>query len=472
MSITESPVFTLEASRQDGLARRLAASARERTDADRFERWRAQLSVEYPMGVRRVPWRQLDHWTIAPGLGDIVHDSGRFFAVRGVNVQTNARTGGWSQPIIHQPESGILGLLATEFDGVLHFLVQAKTEPGNINGAQISPTVQATPSNYLRAHHGSAVPYLEYFVDPSRGRVLVDSLQSEQGSWFYGKRNRNMVVEVIGDFDASGDFAWLTLGQIDELMKRPNVINMDLRSVLSCLPFPSAGLDVHSHRLRDAIVQSADATNMDGKFSIEVRTWLADMQASRGVTARLVPLNSIVDWERNEEEIYHPTGRYFRVIGVEVEASNREVSTWSQPLLKPCGTGLVAFVARRVEGTLQLLARTDVRAGYQGMVEIGPTVQCTPQNFPVDAESRPEFLELALSDEVTVHYDVAQSEEGGRFYQAVTRHMIVEVDARRELPLTADYRWLTLAESSELIHHSCLVNIEARSLLSCLQTCF
>jgi len=62
-----------------------------------------------------------------------------------------------------------------------------------------------------------------------------------------------MVVEVSRDFDAGGDFAWLTLGQIDELMKRPNVVNMDLRSVLSCLPFPSAGLDVHGNRLRNAI---------------------------------------------------------------------------------------------------------------------------------------------------------------------------------------------------------------------------
>ncbi len=440
-------------------------------EVDRFERWRTQLTSEYPMAVRRVPWEELDQWTFEPSSGDLVHGSGRFFAVRGVNVHTNdADAFAWSQPIIHQPESGILGLLAKEFDGVMHFLVQAKTEPGNINGAQISPTVQATPSNYLRTHHGSAVPYLEYFVEPSRAHVLVDSLQSEQGSWFYRKRNRNMVVEVIGDFEPSGDFAWLTLGQIDELMNMPNVVNMDLRTVLSCLPFPSAGFDKHGNGLRTAILGSTDARGVNDDAVKETSRWLASRRSKCGLTARLAPLNSITEWKRNAEEIYHPTGRYFRVIGVEVEASNREVSTWCQPLLMPCGTGLAVFVSRCVEGVFQLLARADVRAGYRGTVEIGPTVQCTPQNFPFDAKRRPDFLGLALSDEVTVHYDVVQSEEGGRFHQAMTRHMIVEVDADWRLPSTDDYRWLTLAQFSALHENGSLVNIEARSLLACLHT--
>jgi NDP-hexose 2,3-dehydratase len=79
----------------------------------------------------------------------------QFLAIRGLHVRTTyGHVGEWSQPIIHQPEEGILGFLARELDGLLHFLVQVKAEPGNVNVVQISPTVQATRSNYLHVHNG------------------------------------------------------------------------------------------------------------------------------------------------------------------------------------------------------------------------------------------------------------------------------------------------------------------------------
>lgn len=470
MSVQEISPLTPVAVTQRRLARRLAGSARRRPAIDELEAWRALLSERNPLVVRRVPFERLDRWSFAPGSGDLVHDSGRFFAVRGINVRTNhGHVREWWQPIIHQPEGGILGILAKEFDGVLHFLSQVKTEPGNVNAAQISPTVQATPSNYLRAHHGSAVPYLEHFVEPTRGDVLVDVLQSEQGSWFYGKRNRNMVVEVTCDIEPDDDFAWLTLGQIYELMKRPNVVNMDMRSVLSCLPFPIAEFDEDADGLRSAILRSMDADNAGGSPWYEVSSWLTGRKASYELTTSLVPLRAVLGWGRNEEEIYHSDRKYFSIIGVEVEATNREVRNWCQPLLEPTGDGLVAFVVRRIGDVLQLLARADVRAGYRDVAEIGPTVQCTPRNFDIPTGRRPEFLDLVLSDKVIVHYDVAHSEEGGRFHHAVTRHMIVEVDGRLRLPPSSDYLWLTLAQLKDMLRNSYLVNIEARSLLACLQ---
>jgi oxidase EvaA len=94
-------------------------------------------------------------------------------------------------------------------------------------------------------------------------------------------------------------------------------------------------------------------------------------------------------------------------------------------------------------------------------------VQCTPANF-AHASRRPEYLDLVLSSDVTVRYDVVQSEEGGRFDHAVTRHLLVEVD--QDFPLTTgpDYRWVTLAQLKALMRSSYQVNIEARSLVACL----
>jgi oxidase EvaA len=437
------------------LPRRLADSAAyvPRPAAD-IEEWLARRRERSPFQVVRVPFDRLDGWGFAPGTGDLVQANGRFFSVEGVHVQTDyGHLREWSQPIIHQPDVAILGILAKEIDGVLHFLMQAKMEPGNLNAAQISPTVQATSSNYLRTHKGAPARYVEYFTEPRRGRPLVDILQSEQGSWFRGKRNRNVVMEVTGEVEQHEDFVWLTLGQIHDLLLRPHLVNMDARTVLSCLP--AAGPDDHAPLRPDA----------------EIRSWLTERKAAYTLTTRPVPLDSVPGWRRSADEIFHQDGRYFTVVGVSVRATIREVRSWCQPLLAPRGAGLAAFVVRRVGGVPHLLARADLRPGYRDVVELGPTVQCTPRNYDTaPPDRRPAFLDLVLSAEGGVRYDVEQSEEGGRFQRAVTRHLIVEVGEDFPLPTPPDFTWLTAAQLTALTRASYQVNIEARSLLLCLRS--
>jgi oxidase EvaA len=312
--------------------------------------------------------------------------------------------------------------------------------------------VQATSSNYLRAHRGAPSRYVEYFIDRTRRRVLVDQLQSEQGSWFTRKRNRNIVVEAIGDVPAHDAFVWLTLGEIFRLLRLPHLVNMDARTVLSCLPIPPAK------------PAGAPWTPMP-----EVRGWLTERKAAYALSTRQIGLDSVQGWHRDEYEVAHDEGRYFSIVGVRVSASNREVAGWCQPLLQPRGAGLAAMVVRTIGGTLHLLVRADVRPGYRDVVEIGPTVQCTPDNFAgLPAAERPDYLDLVLSDRVRRRLDVLQAEEGGRFHHALTRHLVVESD---DVPLAThpDFLWVTPSQLANLARHSYQVNIEARSLTLCMR---
>ncbi len=110
--------------------------------------------------------------------GNLIHESGKFFSIEGITVRTNwGQVPEWDQPIINQPEIGLLGILAKRINGILHFLMQAKIEPGNINLVQISPTLQATKSNAARVHKGNPPHYLDYFTAERRNvRVLLDQL--------------------------------------------------------------------------------------------------------------------------------------------------------------------------------------------------------------------------------------------------------------------------------------------------------
>src|SRR6266545_2432574 len=260
----------------------------------RFDDWFAECRRHSYARVERIDLDRLDGWDTDPVTGNIHHHSGKFFTIAGLEVDL---PGGpvehWQQPIILQPEVGILGIIVKELDGVLQCLMQAKIEPGNANGLQLSPTVQATRSNYTRVHGGKSVPYLEYFVDTGangRSAVIADVRQSEQGSWFHQKRNRNMVVEATGDVGVLEGFRWMTLGEVHRLLTVDDMVNMDARTVLSCLPFsganlarmyPSNGDGLHASLIRSCDQESGSLHPMSNILSwITERRTLTDISTA------------------------------------------------------------------------------------------------------------------------------------------------------------------------------------------------
>ncbi len=433
------------------LARSAATMRGTDLSTDQVLAWLEQRAKAHDFRVERVPFAELDGWGFDEATGTLGHRSGKFFTVEGMRVRVEDRAGDqpvreWSQPILNQPEIAILGLLMKEFDGVPHILMQAKFEPGNCNLIQLSPTVQATWSNYTGVHKGAKVRYVEYFSGATESRVLADVLQSEQGSWFFRKINRNIIVEATGDVPQHDDFCWLTLGQIGELLRHDNVINMDARSALSCLPFdrPEAG-----------------ALHTD----VELLSWFAGVRARYAVDARLVPLAEVPEWQRTDTAVVHEDGRHFRVVGVSVRAGSREVTSWTQPLLEPCTQGIAAFLSCHIGGVRHVLAHARAEGGFVTGVEIGPTVQFTPENYAhLPAEQRPPFSDLVLdADPARIAYSAIHSEEGGRFLNAENRYMVIDVDHVEPPP---DYRWVTLGQLTSLIRHGHYLNVQARTLLA------
>ncbi|WP_425412666.1 NDP-hexose 2,3-dehydratase family protein [Micromonospora halophytica] len=457
---------------------RIARSVIAGTDVEEaaFARWFDDLRSRFQMKVQRVDLDALVGWSTAPDTGDIAHDSGKFFRIEGLEVHFPHRpVKAWSQPIINQPEVGILGILVREIEGVLHCLIQAKAEPGNYHGLQLCPTVQATRSNYTKVHGGSSVPYLEYFRDTTRHRVLTDVRQSEQGAWFRQKRNRNMVVEVSEDVELLDGFRWVTLGLVHRLLHREDLINMDLRTVLSCIPFAGpdlrTALTVRGDDFHAALVASCNEESGGLHAMSDILSWITEVRTRTEVSTRDVPLGGLPGWHRSAEKISHRSGLFFDVIGVDVRSGAREVNAWTQPMIAPIGTGLVAFLVTRILGVLHVLVHARAEPGYLDVVELAPTVQCTPDNYAVlPRAARPSFVDEVLgAAPEQIRFDTLLSEEGGRFYHSRNKYMIVEVDPEPgfEHP---DFRWLTLHQLVDLLRHSHYLNVQARSLVACLHS--
>ena len=187
----------------------------------------------------RRPLRRLAGWCIDRRTGDITHRGGRFFTILGVTARHRLPEGElrWDQPIIDQPEIGILGILAGRFEGILHVCLNAKREPGTVGGVQLSPTVQATYSNYTASHGGRRPLLVDLFLDPPPDRLIYARLQTEEGARFLYKSNRNLIVRCDpAELPELPDrFLWLTLRQVADLLRHDNVVNACTRSVLSAL---------------------------------------------------------------------------------------------------------------------------------------------------------------------------------------------------------------------------------------------
>ena len=375
------------------------------------------------------------------------------------------------QPVIIQPEIGYLGIICRKIDGVLNFLMQAKIEPGNVNCVQISPTIQATKSNFLRMHGGKLPTYFELFEKSGEHQVLYDQIQSEQASRFYQKRNRNMIMYLDEDIELYPNFRWMTLGQIKELMKIDNLVNMDTRTVLSGLPLTGAVDDLDS--LKEIVAAFSDPALCASIFAYdpqkglpEIYQQLNNYKMFRDVRVATVPLNQLVDWKVDNYGITCRSEADFMVRYYNIEIDGREVQQWTQPLFKAIGMATFGLLSRVHNDRRKYLVRIKPEIGSFDMAELGPAIQWEPtHDHTEDNEVDKLFLSKYQKGE-GVKVDVVLSEEGGRFYHEQNRNVIIYID-EDELPEVPDgYIWTDYAALGYMVQINNCLNIQLRNLMS------
>lgn len=443
--------------------------------------WMKSQNEEVVSNIMQIPISELRGWSYRDDR--IRHNSGKFFSIDGIHIRTNYRnTPEWDQPIINQPEIGFLGFIVKKFNGVLHFLLQAKIEPGNLNIVQLSPTLQATRSNYTRVHGGKAPTYLEYFNGEKDVLILVDQLQSEQGARFLHKRNRNIIVEVGEDeeLEVKEGYIWASLGQIKELLRYPNVVNMDSRTVISCINFGS--YSEHSLRLLDAVkrMNGIHSSKPDSfLYSVlsgdnhlnelqDIIQWITSLKFKYELDVTPIGISEMKNWIYDGNTIHHESGKYFDVMGCRVEIGNREVVSWDQPMVRSAQEGLMGFIVKKINGIYHFLVQAKLESGNFDIVEMAPTVQCLTGNYRKGKnEYTIPYLEQILNaPKNKIWYSSYQSEEGGRFFQEQNLNIIVEVGEEFPIEVEENYCWLTLNQMLSFVTYNNYLNIAARSLLS------
>lgn len=428
--------------------------------------WIKQSNYNTIVKLDKVNLIDLHKWNFGPD--KISHQSGKFFSILGIKIQGsfNDECVEWEQPIIDQPEIGYLGIICKEFKGVLHFLLQAKIEPGNINKVQLSPTIQATRSNFTNVHKGGSPAYLKEFQECNIQDIILDQLQSEQGARFLQKRNRNVII-LKQDIEAvDSRFKWLNLFQIKKLMLQDNIVNMDTRTVIGCLSLNLLNnTDLLSNEFLPNIKMSYNYL-FNEKYiysSNDILTWLTKKKLSADLNTRIIPLINLSNWDCTITKIKHKRDLFFNVIGVNVTIENREVISWSQPMIQPVTKGHIALFFSRKNDNIYFLVRAKYEIGSFDKLELGPTIQTSKSKL-----SKLDTFVYSIMKNAKKTLSVYQSEEGGRFYHEENLNEIFEIDFIDLDINSSDLLWLSYTQIQEMMRFSGIVNIQLRTMMSLL----
>ena len=431
--------------------------------------WVKHLNQTTHVDIKKIDLADCKGWCLDAQDGTIHNANRSFFSIAGLREEG----GDWQQPIILQNEIGYLGILCKEFDGVMHFLMQAKIEPGNINHIQISPTIQATKSNFTQQHGGKKPAYLDYFLYAEQHEIVVDQIQSEQSSRFLKKRNRNIIVCVEDDVEVLANHRWMTLAQIKALMHHDNLVNMDTRTVLSCIPYCQANLDedekkqLSSHFKNQALFQSVfygDGTNQLPALYRYINNYkMFDEKAYN-----LCPLQELESWHTVDGALVCKNPWPFRVVFCDIAIEGREVRNWTQPLFEAVGIATFGLILCEIDGVLKFVVRTYAEQGCFDSLELGATIQ-QEAGAVHEEDAITRLFEDKLAKGAGILFDTLLSEEGGRFYHEQNRNILMQV-SREELGILPEgYFLMDFRALNQLIQVNNTVNIQLRNLLSVLE---
>ncbi|MGA4516242.1 NDP-hexose 2,3-dehydratase family protein [Solibacillus silvestris] len=434
-------------------------------------KWIIEQNTNHEVIIDKIALYQSDFWFYKDGL--ITNKNNSFFSISGIQEYQNGVLLK-EQPIIIQPEIGLLGIICKKINGVIHFLMQAKIEPGNINKVQISPTIQATKSNFSQKHGGSQPAFLEYFLNAKQKDKLVDQIQSEQSSRFYRKRNRNIVLYVTDPILESSSHKWMTLGQIKTLMRFDNLVNMDTRTVISCIPFLNLKVNerlieqisnqVNDRTLLRSLIGTVSNSEIKGIFSC-----FNDYKMFNKKETQLIDVYSLKKWHMKDNEFVSNEPFPFKIIFCNISIEGREVRNWTQPLFEAKGIATFGLFCCDDQGVKKFLTRATPEIGCFDGIELGPTIQDEESNEnEKDEISRLFYKKLATKKGIIA--DVLLSEEGGRFYNEQNRNIIIQLE-NDEIPskLPPGYFWCNYKTLNTLTQINNCLNIQLRNLLSLLE---
>ena len=152
-------------------------------------------------------------------------------------------------------------------------------------------------------------------------------------------------------------------------------------------------------------------------------------------------------------------------------AKNREVSSWTQPILTQKHGGVLAFISRQTKkfGT-EFLVEAKLEPGDDSTLRISPSFQATQSNMNrAHGGKLPKFYDIVMKRKgAELVYYTIHNEEGARFWKKSNWNVIVKLKNPNDPRVRGEnYMWLSLKQIKKLgLRNSC-INPFVKTILLC-----
>ena len=387
------------------------------------------------INVKVINEDQLLNWKISDS--SIYHLSKSFFKIEFFKFLINKIV--FFQPLIIQKDIGILGIIKKVENNKDYYLLQSKVEPGNINKVQISPTVQATASNYKRKHGGKKTNYLKFFLNINKNATLISRKKlSEHGNKFYQKKNENFLIEVSGKVKKLKSFEWFSKNDIVKTISKNNILNMDTLSVFS-----------------------NNIKKIDNNYSLNSLKNIIKLTTTPKnlIKRNKINLSKLKNWKKDKTGIYDIKKKLFKIKYVLIETNSREINSWTQPIISNFDKILNIFIVKDFNGVRHYLLKSCVQPGFNH-IRLTNTISMK-MNSKINYDShilrsikkKPKLVNSIYSD------------EGGRFFKNQVVNQAVKLGKDEKIKLKKNYVWVSHNQMINLINRD-IITIEARILFA------
>ena len=349
----------------------------------------------------------------------------------------------WNQPLIIQKEVGILGILKKRYKSTDYYLLQAKIEPGNTDNIQLSPTVQATQSNYLRKHGGKKTIFLEYFVKKQPKTKIISNLKlSEQGTRYVGKHNKNILIDVNKiKLQKYSNFIWLTKKNLIYLLNKRNLLNMDTISVFSS--------SIKQNKLDNPLNSLSIILK---KFNIFKKKFV--------ISKKQIYFNKLKNWKIKKDRIFDLKNNFFSILFIKIKTTSRGVANWHQPMISDHSKSFNGFLVKVQNNTVHYFLQITQEPGFSSPKF---TTTVNVKNFNFKKNRNIKYINHFKKNNFKL--DVINSDEGGRFFKNESRNIICVLKKQININSSKKYIWASHNQVINLIDQNKL-SIEARNLFA------
>ena len=167
-------------------------------------------------------------------------------------------------------------------------------------------------------------------------------------------------------------------------------------------------------------------------MNLKLSSWFKTQRKINKINISFVDFPNVKNWTANNNEIFHNSKKFFKIIGVKVK-TNFYKKNWDQPIIVQNEIGILGILKNLKNNKYLLQAK--VEPGNINKLQFSPTVQATKSNYnQVHGGKKVPYLDYFLN--IKKRFNHNQSEQGFRYFNKLNSNILIGIKKNIRLNVT------------------------------------